>query len=1024
MRTNRARLVALLTALCVALGVVALGPSTVAYAGTSSITGFVSLGTEGNTAAAGEVRVYYRTAVQSIDESRSVLTDASGGYFIGLLEADTYYLFFEYLGTAGYDDKWYRQVAAETIQNIGFYVPANTNWTTVHDVLTLPGAISGTVALAGTTDLPAAGDVLVSYVTYSGHSTYSAESVGIPVSAGGGYVLPDMPAGKYALFFTYVGSGPFQRGWYEPVVVSPGATTTRNFVQPGLVTLQGSVYVGNLQAAPGSFRIEFERLVSGVWSAIPGSAQIVANGRFSMPGLQSVPHRATLTYLGTDGHAQVTTVFGGTGGMQPSDFWEVNVPRAVNVGGTIYLGDNNVKAGAGEVQVEYRRGGTLVKSALTNANGTYAVRNLPVLGIYQTYDVTIRYLGTRNIVNSLASVEYITDYTNQDFLLDSTAWISGHVSLGSAGTSAGAGEVRVSFGLRSAVTDASGNYRISGMNNGVYKLELQYLGSGDYADEWWPGKASHEYAAGIYVDGSGVVKDVQLADSGSISGRVTVGGVAPPGVVGVWAHYSVPPTGNLPGHRVSVEVLADSNGYYTFDRLRPEQYTLEFFHYWTLGENQMWGGTPLNTAGETFNLAAGDALTKDTNMGGGTISGLATCPTCGTPGFWNTVDAKFGIEYLDPLTNEWMKITDGYLTMPSASFSTYVQYPGTYRVFASYAYSYAYVNPVWGQGYSAPFVVNGADVTTSVVMELPESSRIGGQDRFDVSASISQMGFAPGVPVVYIADGMNYPDALSAAPAAARQGGPLLLVTTHSIPAAIASEIQRLQPQKIVVVGGPGSVSPAVYQQLSLMVPTVGDITRLGGTDRYAASRSVARYAFDLGSTTTAYVTTGNNFPDALSAGGAASMRDAPVITVDGNASRIDSETRQLLIDLGVSVVRIAGGPGSVSAGIAASIDALPGVTVVRLWGQDRYEASGAINRDAFTEADTVFLSVGTKYPDALSGGALAGLWDAPLYVIPSDCIPYYVLEDIREWSPEQVIVLGGPGSVEPGVLAFRQCPR
>ena len=70
-----------------------------------------------------------------------------------------------------------------------------------------------------------------------------------------------------------------------------------------------------------------------------------------------------------------------------------------------------------------------------------------------------------------------------------------------------------------------------------------------------------------------------------------------------------------------------------------------------------------------------------------------------------------------------------------------------------------------------------------------------------------------------------------------------------------------------------------------------------------------------------------------------------------------------------------------------------------------------------------VSLSVGTNYPDALSGGALAGLWDAPIYVIPGNCIPYYVLDDIRNWDPDDVIVLGGPGSVADSVLDYAECP-
>ena len=62
------------------------------------------------------------------------------------------------------------------------------------------------------------------------------------------------------------------------------------------------------------------------------------------------------------------------------------------------------------------------------------------------------------------------------------------------------------------------------------------------------------------------------------------------------------------------------------------------------------------------------------------------------------------------------------------------------------------------------------------------------------------------------------------------------------------------------------------------------------------------------------------------------------------------------------------------------------------------------------------------NYPDALSGAAVAGAQHAPLYVIPPNCIPSYVLQDIVNLGATQMTILGGPASVEPGVMRFAQC--
>ncbi|WBM79372.1 cell wall-binding repeat-containing protein [Cryobacterium breve] len=66
--------------------------------------------------------------------------------------------------------------------------------------------------------------------------------------------------------------------------------------------------------------------------------------------------------------------------------------------------------------------------------------------------------------------------------------------------------------------------------------------------------------------------------------------------------------------------------------------------------------------------------------------------------------------------------------------------------------------------------------------------RLFGTDRFETSAAISAWRFSSGVGTVYIANGFNFPDALSGAALAGSQGTSVLLVTADAIPAAIGSE--------------------------------------------------------------------------------------------------------------------------------------------------------------------------------------------------------------------------------------------
>lgn len=312
--------------------------------------------------------------------------------------------------------------------------------------------------------------------------------------------------------------------------------------------------------------------------------------------------------------------------------------------------------------------------------------------------------------------------------------------------------------------------------------------------------------------------------------------------------------------------------------------------------------------------------------------------------------------------------------------------------------------------------------TTSKVRrrDIPHVTRIGGESRYDVAVGISEEYFPDGADTVYIATGANFPDALGAAPAAALRDAPLLLVEPTAIPNAVKSELDRLNPDRIIVAGGPATVSPGVESQLRNYAPSV---SRMSGADRYEVSRLVTRDAFGGIGASVAYLATGATFPDALSASAAAGSVTGPVILVDGQMPAVDAETASLLAELGVTEIRIAGGPASVSPGIESSLQALPGITsVTRLGGEDRFVVSGATNRAAFTSSEIVFMASGYTFPDALAGAAVAGAKGAPLYVVPTTCIPGYVIDDIQSLGADEVKIFGGPASVTYAAGGLARC--
>ncbi|HSF97757.1 MAG TPA: cell wall-binding repeat-containing protein [Ornithinibacter sp.] len=305
----------------------------------------------------------------------------------------------------------------------------------------------------------------------------------------------------------------------------------------------------------------------------------------------------------------------------------------------------------------------------------------------------------------------------------------------------------------------------------------------------------------------------------------------------------------------------------------------------------------------------------------------------------------------------------------------------------------------------------------------PPVTRYGGADRFATAVAVSKAAFPDGTrpPVVFLASGRNFPDALSAAPAAAALGGITLLSEPGQLPPVVASELARLAPERVVVVGGTDVVSASVEAAAGAYTPVV---ERVEGTDRYQTSRLIAEYAFPNGAQRV-WLATGVNFPDGLTAGAAAGANREPLVLIRGGDAGVDAPTAALLGALDVGRVVIAGGTGVVSAGLESSIPAvLPGTEVVRAAGADRYQTGVEVMRLAHPtlQPGRAFVATGTEYPDALVGGAYAGLLRRPLYLTTPLCAFEPTRQQLLGPSVTSVTLLGSYGAVRGLVGTLTPC--
>jgi len=294
--------------------------------------------------------------------------------------------------------------------------------------------------------------------------------------------------------------------------------------------------------------------------------------------------------------------------------------------------------------------------------------------------------------------------------------------------------------------------------------------------------------------------------------------------------------------------------------------------------------------------------------------------------------------------------------------------------------------------------------------------RLSGADRYATAAAVSRTSFGSGVPVAYIATGTSYPDALAGGPAAAKTGGPMLLTMRNELPSATATELGRLRPARIVILGGTSAVSTAVANRL-VQYATTGSVSRLAGSDRYATAARVSLATFSPG-VPVVYVATGTSFPDALAGGVAAGRQKGPVLLV--SPTGVPGATKAELDRLNPDRIVVLGGTSAVGDAVASALRSYTAGAVTRISGADRYATAVAVSK-ATTSANgprTVYLATGASFPDGLAGTPVAARSGGPLLIVPSGGLTNAVAAELRRLNPPRVVILGGPSVVSSAVAA------
>lgn len=198
-------------------------------------------------------------------------------------------------------------------------------------------------------------------------------------------------------------------------------------------------------------------------------------------------------------------------------------------------------------------------------------------------------------------------------------------------------------------------------------------------------------------------------------------------------------------------------------------------------------------------------------------------------------------------------------------------------------------------------------------------------------------------------------------------------------------------------------------------------VKNIAGADRYDQAVEVSSLKFT--SAKTVYIASGAKYPDALSAGSVAAAHSAPLLLT--RAETIPDAVLDEIDRLAPDHVVIVGGEASVSAAVAARIDARTTAAITRVGGVDRYEVSRTLVTHPEFGYGTggsahAFVVTGRSFPDALTSTPAAAASDSPVLLVDGAATSLAAadLAVLDFLGVTDVVIAGGTASVSSALEA------
>ena len=275
-------------------------------------------------------------------------------------------------------------------------------------------------------------------------------------------------------------------------------------------------------------------------------------------------------------------------------------------------------------------------------------------------------------------------------------------------------------------------------------------------------------------------------------------------------------------------------------------------------------------------------------------------------------------------------------------------------------------------------------------------SRVSGSNRLQTAIAASQRLFpmANSAGAVLLSRSDSYPDALAAASLGGLLNAPILLTPPNqALDSSVRAEIDRVlaSGQTVIILGGSAAISSSVEASLQPTYVT----ERLSGRNRYHTARLIKeRGDVARGSTLTSIiVVSGENFPDALAVSSYSAFSSTPIALIKQNSIPSDAAG---MFTASIDAAFFIGGTAVLSDGVRTQVETMICNLATRISGVDRYDTSTKVANFFFANPQAISVALGTNFPDAISGGPLAGLtplttFGTPMILTQSNNVPSVV---------------------------------